>query len=143
MDLHVKLIHPAAVMPYFAHPGDAGADLCTTQRIVLAPNGGRGFAPTGLVLEIPDGYVGLIHPRSGLAAKHGVTVLNAPGTIDSGYRGELAVVLVNHGSTRVALKPGERVAQLLIQKVERPFYLLSKDLSETTRGAGGFGSTGS
>lgn len=141
--LRVQRIHPGAILPVRAHPGDAGLDLAICVDVVLEA-GERVAAPTGLVVAVPAGRVGLVHPRSGLALRRGVTVVNAPGTIDSGYRGELRVALVNLSEERVELPAGERVAQLLIQAVDLPTVVEAPDLvaESTHRGAGGFGSTG-
>jgi dUTP pyrophosphatase len=126
-------------LPEYATEGAAGADLRAAARTVLAP-GARAAVPTGIRVEIPPGYVGLIWPRSGLAVRHGLDTL--AGVIDSDYRGEVAVVLVNHGEEAVTLEAGDRVAQLLLQKVERARFEASEGLAATGRGAGGFGSTG-
>ncbi len=128
-------------IPVYGNPGDAGADLISTEKLTLRP-GTRGVAPTGTWLEIPKGYVGLIHPRSGLAFKHGLTVTNAPGTIDSGYRGEVKVLLINHGQHTLTIEPGDRIAQLVIQKFETAEFEVVSDFTETKRGEAGFGSTG-
>lgn len=125
-----------------AHPGDAGVDLCTTEDLVLEP-GERALVGTGIALALPVGTVGLIHPRSGLAAKAGLSVVNTPGTIDAGYRGEIKVCLINHDPrTAVELRRGDRIAQLLVQRVELPDFVEVDDLDETARGAGGYGSSG-
>lgn len=128
--------------PVYATEGSAGADLrsALATPLVLAP-GERGLVPTGIRLAIPQGYEGQVRPRSGLAIKHGVTVLNAPGTVDSDYRGEVSVILINHGSTEYTIQPGDRVAQLLITPVAQAEFF-PEDVNETTRGSGGFGSTG-
>ena len=131
-------VHP---LPRFAHPGDAGADLVASEAVELEP-GERVLVPTGLAIAIPEGYAGFVLPRSGLAITHGVTVINAPGLIDSGYRGELRVGLVNHGDTVFAIDPGDRIAQLVIMAVQAPEFVEVEDLDETVRGHGGFGSTG-
>ena len=129
-------------LPSYAHPGDAGADLVARTDVVLEP-GARALVPTGLALAIPVGFVGLVHPRSGLAAKNGVTVLNAPGTIDSGYRGEVAVLLLNTDPhSAVTIRRGDRIAQLVLQRVSQAVFVESADLESTSRGDGGFGSTG-
>ena len=139
--LRVRRLHPDAVLPSAAHPGDAGLDLVAVEAVTLAP-GGRATVPTGVAVAVPHGWVGLVHPRSGLARRHGVTVLNTPGTIDAGYRGELLVLLVNLGDETVELAAGERVAQLLLQRVGLPEVVEVDELDETARGSGGFGSTG-
>jgi len=129
-------------LPSYAHPGDAGADLVARTDVVLEP-GARALVPTGLAIAIPVGFVGLVHPRSGLAAKNGVTVLNAPGTIDSGYRGEVAVLLLNTDPhSAVTIRRGDRIAQLVLQRVSQAVFVESADLESTSRGDGGFGSTG-
>lgn len=140
-ELAVQRLHPDAVVPRYAHPGDAGLDLTSVEAVTLAP-GERGAVPTGLAMAIPEGWVGLVHPRSGLARRHGVTVANAPGTIDAGYRGEVLVLLVNLGADPVELAAGERVAQLLLQRVGDAEVREVSSLDDTARGAGGFGSTG-
>lgn len=137
----VKKVHPDAVVPNFASPGDAGADLVAVESGRILP-GGRAFVKTGIAVELPEGTVGLIHPRSGLAAKHGVTVLNAPGTIDSGYRGEIAVILFNSSLESFHYQAGDRIAQFVVQEYLTPAYVEVEDLTDTARGAGGFGSTG-
>ena len=129
-------------LPSYAHPGDAGADLFTTVDLVLAP-GERALVPTGVALAIPEGYVGLVHPRSGLAARHGLSIVNTPGTVDAGYRGEVKVLLVNlDPSEPVELRRGDRVAQLVLQRVERAGFVEVDALPDSSRGAGGYGSTG-
>ena len=139
--LRVKRLHPDAVLPTYAHDGDAGMDLTAVESVELAP-GERAAVATGWAVAIPDGWVGLVHPRSGLALKQGLTVANAPGTIDAGYRGELKAILVNLGSAPVAVASGDRVAQLLLQEVGRAAVVEVDDLDDTARGEGGFGSTG-
>lgn len=128
-------------IPTYAKPGDAGADLVSSKDVTVGP-GQTVLVPTGTWLEIPDGYVGLIHPRSGLAANHGITVLNSPGTIDSGYRGEIAVILHNTSGHAVPLSAGTRIAQLVVQQFETADFVQVEELSDSERGAGGFGSTG-
>ena len=129
-------------VPTYAHDGDAGADLMTRVDVTLQP-GERVSVPTGVAIALPPGYAGFVHPRSGLAARHGVTTLNAPGTIDSGYRGEIHVILLNTDrSTPVTLHRGDRVAQLVVQRVERATFSLVSALPASERGAGGHGSTG-
>jgi dUTP pyrophosphatase len=141
IELQVRRLDPRAQLPAYAHDGDAGLDLATTEDLELAP-GQRAAAPTGLAVAIPFGWVGLVHPRSGLARRHGLTVANAPGTIDAGYRGEVQVLLVNLGDEPVSLAAGERVAQLLLQRVGHAEVREVGELDDTTRGSGGFGSTG-
>jgi dUTP pyrophosphatase len=126
-------------VPEYGSAAAAGADLKASSDVVLAP-GERAAVPTGLHLEIPDGHVGLIWPRSGLAVKHGIDTL--AGVVDSDYRGEVRVVLINHGPEPFVIRAGDRVAQLLVQKVERVAFVQAETISQTGRGAGGFGSTG-
>ncbi len=130
-------------LPQYASPGAAGADLraCIPQEVVLQP-GERGLIPSGVKLEIPPGYEAQVRPRSGLAVQHGLTVLNSPGTIDSDYRGEVAVPLINLGQEPVTIHRGMRIAQLVIAAVAQPVFKADYNLSITERGAGGFGSTG-
>lgn len=138
----VRRLAPDLPLPAYAHPGDAGADLVAAESVELPP-GGRALVPTGVAIALPEGYVGLVHPRSGLAARHGVTVLNAPGTVDAGYRGEIKVNLINHDPERAArVARGDRIAQLVIQQVERASFHLVEELPESRRGTGGHGSTG-
>ena len=132
---------PAVALPAYARQGDAGLDLAAAAMVTLEP-GGRELVPTGLRVAIPDGYAGLVLPRSGLALRSGVTVLNAPGLIDSGYRGEIGVLLVNHGAEPVTIQRGERIAQLVIQPVARAELVEVRELPGSRRGEGGFGSTG-
>lgn len=140
--VELKILDDGIEAPSYAQPGDAGADLRTTIDFSLAP-GERRLIPTGVAIALPFGTVGLIHPRSGLASKHGITVVNAPGTIDAGYRGEISVCLLNTDSAKsVDFKRGDRVAQLVIQRVEIAAFQVVGELSESVRGAGGFGSTG-
>jgi dUTP pyrophosphatase len=133
------LVGEGGVLPEYASPGCAGADLRASERVLLAPRS-RAAVPTGLRLQIPPGHVGLVWPRSGLAVRHGIDTL--AGVIDSDYRGEVRVVLVNHGDEAVAISPGDRVAQLLVQRVERPVFAAADALEESARGESGFGSTG-
>lgn len=137
----IKLLSPTAKVPTYAHYDDAGADLYSDDITVGISPGNVAKIKTGVAVAIPYGYVGLVHPRSGLAAKHAVTVVNAPGTIDAGYRGEIVVLLINHGHERVMIDAGDRIAQLVIQKVETADFDDS-GWTESVRGAGGFGSTG-
>jgi dUTP pyrophosphatase len=127
--------------PVYAKPGDAGADLRSTQAVTI-PAGQRLLVPTGVSIALPAGYVGLVHPRSGLAAKHGITVLNTPGTIDAGYRGEIMVILYNSSETDFDVSVGDRIAQLLIQTVETAKFVAVEKLPESERGETGFGSSG-
>ena len=139
----ITRIDPTASLPTYAKGGDAGADLTTTIDFTLAP-GQRQLVPTGIAIALPAGYVALVHPRSGLAIKNGVTVLNAPGTIDAGYRGEISCILINHDPLEsISFKRGDRIAQLVIQKVERANFVELAELPGSSRGSGGFGSTGS
>lgn len=136
------LLDPGLAAPAYAHRLDAGADLRARESVTIGP-GERALVPTGIALAIPPGYVGLVHPRSGLAARTGLTVLNAPGTIDAEYRGEVVVALVNTDRTRAAtLTRGDRIAQLVLQRVAHASWDVVDTLPETVRGAGGFGSTG-
>lgn len=129
-------------IPCYANEGDAGADITTRIDFTLQP-GERALIPTGLAIALPNGYVALVHPRSGLAIKHGVTMVNAPGTIDAGYRGEIQCILINHDSKdSISFKKGDRIAQLVIQKVERANFTEVEELPDSIRGADGFGSTG-
>jgi dUTP pyrophosphatase len=128
--------------PSYAKAGDAGADLRSTKKISIAP-GARELVPTGVAIALPAGFVGLVHPRSGLALKHGVTVLNSPGTIDAGYRGEILVTLYNSSSDKFEIEAGDRIAQLLIQRVEQAKFIQVDRLPDSDRGQAGFGSTGS
>ncbi len=137
----VRLLDPAARLPAYAYPGDAGADLICTVEIALEP-GGRASVPTGVALALPPGYAGFVHPRSGLAQRHGIGIVNAPGTVDCGYRGEIFVELVNHGRAPVTLPPGERIAQLVVQRVEQCVFTAAAALPDSVRGARGHGSSG-
>jgi dUTP diphosphatase len=142
VDIMITRLDPGVPLPVYAHPGDAGADLVTTVDVRLEP-GRRTLVPTGIALALPDGYVGLVHPRSGLAARHGVSIVNAPGTIDAGYRGEVKVLLVNlDPESPVDLFRGDRVAQLVVQRVEHARFVEVGVLPESARGTGGYGSTG-
>lgn len=138
----MKRLAPDLPLPSYAHPGDAGADLTAAEDVELAP-GARALVPTGVAIALPPGYVGLVHPRSGLAARLGVTVLNAPGTVDAGYRGQIMVILVNHDRARtVKISRGDRIAQLVVQRVERADFYVVDELPDSRRGTGGHGSTG-
>ena len=142
MLLDVKRLDPDLPLPRYARASDAGLDLHAAARVVIAP-GARAVVGTGLAVAIPPGFAGLVLPRSGLALRRGVTVLNAPGLVDAGYRGELQVLLINHDATEsVTLERGERIAQLVVQAVEHVELVEVEDLSASERGAGGFGSTG-
>ena len=127
--------------PSYAKAGDAGADLRSTKKLTIAA-GERELVPTGVSIALPDGFVGLVHPRSGLALKHGITVLNSPGTIDAGYRGEIMVTLFNSSTIAFEVEVGDRIAQLLIQSVERANFIPVAALPDSDRGQAGFGSTG-
>jgi dUTP pyrophosphatase len=128
--------------PSYAHPGDAGADLVSRVDVVLPPHG-RATVPTGVAIALPDGYAAFVHPRSGLASRHGLTVVNAPGTVDAGYRGEIAVTLLNTDPHEpISLRRGDRIAQLVVQRVERARFLRAERLPGSHRGDGGFGSSG-
>jgi len=143
-DLEVALLRldPDLPPPSYAHPGDAGADLVTAVDVRLAP-GERALVPTGVAIALPEGYVALVHPRSGLAARHGLSIVNTPGTVDSGYRGEIKVLLINHDPVEpIELDRGDRIAQLVIQRVERACFVEVDVLPDSVRGAGGYGSTG-
>ena len=143
LEVPVVRLDPELPLPRYAKPGDAGVDLVASEDLELAPAGGRGLVPTGIAVAIPRGYAGFIQPRSGLAFKHGVTVLNTPGLIDADYRGELKVLLVNTDPTEPFLVTrGERIAQLVVQAVEHVGFLEVDELDDTDRGDGGFGHTG-
>lgn len=129
-------------LPTYAKGGDAGADIVSRIDITLKP-GERALVPTGISIALPDGYAAFVHPRSGLAIKHGVTMVNAPGTVDAGFRGELQCIMINHDRLEsITFKKGDRIAQLVIQKVERAEFVEVKELPGSGRGTGGFGSTG-
>jgi dUTP pyrophosphatase len=141
-EVRVLRLDPNLPLPGYAHPGDAGADLVTAEDVVLGP-GERALVPTGMALALPEGYVALVHPRSGLAARHGLSIVNTPGTIDSGYRGEIKVLLINHDLEQpVKLRRGDRIAQLVVQRYEHVRFVAVDELPESARGAGGYGSTG-
>jgi dUTP pyrophosphatase len=143
LDIPLKRLDPDVAVPAYAKPGDAGLDLCATESIKLLPGGGRALVPTGMAIAIPEGYAGFVQPRSGLALKHGVTCLNTPGLIDSGYRGELKVLLINTDpSEPFEITRGERIAQLVVQRVEQVVFREVGELDESDRGDGGFGHTG-
>jgi dUTP pyrophosphatase len=136
-------LDPDLPIPAYAHPGDAGADLCAGTTITIAPGGGRGVVPTGLAIAIPDGYAGFVLPRSGLALRHGITCLNTPGLIDAGYRDEVRVILVNTDpSEPYTVQRGDRIAQLVVQAVEASSFVVVDQLPESERGLRGFGSSG-
>jgi dUTP pyrophosphatase len=142
VDVLVTRLDPELPLPSYAHPGDAGADLYTAVDAVIEP-GERVVLPTGLALALPDGYAAFVHPRSGLAARCGVALPNSPGTVDAGYRGEVKVIVVNlDRNAPVVLRRGDRIAQLVLQRVERARFHEVAELPGTARGGGGFGSTG-
>ena len=141
MTLRFKRVHPDAVLPSYAHPSDAGMDVRSVEDLTLAP-GKRALVHTGLVMLLPPQYEAQVRPRSGLALKNGVTVLNSPGTIDSGYRGEIGVILINLGETDFVVRKGDKVAQLVIAPVTQPEVAEVSEIDETDRGSSGFGSTG-
>lgn len=142
LEIAVRRLDPDLPVPAYAHPGDAGADLHAATAVVLAP-GERALVPTGVALALPDGYAAFVHPRSGLALRHGLSVVNTPGTIDAGYRGEVKVLLVNHDRHEdVHIERGDRIAQLVVQRVEHVTFREVESLEDTSRGAGGYGSTG-
>ena len=141
-DVLIQRLDPGVPLPSYAHPGDAGADLTTAEDVELGP-GERALVRTGIAIALPDGYAAFVHPRSGLAAKHGVTLVNAPGTVDAGYRGEIKVTLLNTDRDHpVSFSRGDRIAQLVIQRVERALFHEVTVLPGSSRGDGGFGSTG-
>lgn len=139
--IEVLLVAQAGLEPTYAHAGDAGADLRAAADASI-PAHKFVTVPTGVAIALPHGYVALVHPRSGLAAKNGVTVLNAPGTVDAGYRGEIAVTLINHSDVDFELKRGDRIAQLVVQEVAEVKFVDVEDLPDSMRGNAGFGSTG-
>lgn len=139
--LYFKLVDPAAQTPRYAHPGDAGLDLYAVHDVVLEP-GTRAAVRTGVAVAIPDGYCGLLLPRSGLAFKYGVTLVNAPGLIDAGYRGELQCIAINHSDRVYEVKTGDKIGQLVISPVPVVTLIQVEDLQETIRGVNGFGSSG-
>jgi dUTP pyrophosphatase len=142
VEILIQRLDPGLPMPGRAHPGDAGTDLFAAQDVELAP-GQRALVPTGIAIALPDGYAGFVHPRSGLAARHGVTIVNAPGTVDAGYRGEIRVTLLNTDPDRpVRFQRGDRIAQLIIQRVAYPVFHEVTTLPGSARGDSGFGSTG-
>jgi dUTP pyrophosphatase len=143
MEILAKVLNPDAVVPGYANPGDAGCDLAAVETCTLAPGGGRALVATGLSVAIPEGHGGFVLPRSGLAARHGVTCVNAPGLIDPGYRGEVKVALVNlDPENEYVIHAGDRIAQLVVLPVESVAFRVVADLPPADRGDGGFGSTG-
>ncbi len=142
LKIEIKLLDAGMAVPAYAHTTDAGADLCSTIDFVLEPFARR-LVPTGIALALPEGHAGFVHPRSGLSSRHGVTVINAPGTIDAGYRGEIMVPLVNlDPDTAMTISRGDRIAQLVIQEIRQADFRLVASLDDSDRGEGGFGSTG-
>lgn len=141
MKLSIRRIDPAAQMPTYAHPGDAGMDVRSIEELTLEP-GARALVHTGLVFQLPPDAEAQVRPRSGLALKHGVTVLNSPGTIDAGYRGEVGVILVNLGQQPFKIEKGMKIAQVVVSRVEQAEIVEVQETDETDRGSGGFGSTG-
>lgn len=142
LQVSVTRLDPAVPLPGYAHPGDAGCDLVTTVDAEIGP-GQRALLPTGIALALPEGYAAFVHPRSGLAAHHGVGIVNSPGTIDAGYRGEIQVILINHDrSEPVRLRRLDRIAQLVVQRVEQVLWQETGTLPGSRRGEGGHGSTG-
>ena len=141
MTVKFRKIDPAAILPSYAHPGDAGMDVRSVEELVVEP-GGRKLVRTGLVMMLPPGYEAQVRPRSGLALKNGVTVLNTPGTIDEGYRGEVGVILINLSQEPFTINDGERIAQMVIARHEQAVWEEVEVLDETERGAGGFGHSG-
>lgn len=142
VEVAIRRLDSGIPMPEYARPGDAGADLCVTEDVTLAP-GERRLVGTGIALALPEGYAGFVHPRSGLAARSGLTIVNAPGTVDSGYRGEIRVCLLNTDAVHpIVLSRGDRIAQLVIQPVVYARFTAVTELPESVRGEGGHGSTG-
>jgi len=142
VEVLITRLDPGVPLPSYAKGGDAGADIVTRVDVTIAP-GERTLVPTGIAIALPDGYAAFVHPRSGLAIKHGVTMVNAPGTVDAGYRGELQCILINHDpKDSITFKRGDRIAQLVIQKVERADFVEVRELPGSGRGDSGFGSTG-
>ena len=142
VEVLLQLLDPELPAPSYSHPGDAGADLCARVDVEIAP-GERAVVPTGVAIALPEGYAAFVHPRSGLAARHGISIVNAPGTVDAGYRGEIMVILVNHDPREAArFSRGDRIAQLVVQRVERATFVPGEVLPDSVRGTGGHGSTG-
>ena len=141
IELKIKKLTETAVIPNYAHENDAGLDLFSDEKRTLSP-GEFSMVKTGIAIELPPGTEAQIRPRSGLAAKHGITVLNSPGTIDEGYRGEICVILINHSKKDFEIKSGMKIAQMVISDVTRASVSLSRRLNDSSRGSGGFGSTG-
>ena len=141
MIVYIAKIHADAILPHYVHPGDSGMDLYSIEDITIAP-GETALVHTGLKIAVPEGYEAQVRPKSGLALKHSVTVLNTPGTVDSGYRGEVCVILINHGRESFSIQKHTKIAQLVICPVVQAEVVEVDSLDETTRGEGGFGSTG-
>lgn len=141
MEIPLRRLDPGVPVPRRAHPGDAGVDLHACRNVLLEP-GERAVVPTGIAVAIPEGHAGLVAPRSGLAGRVGLGVVNAPGVVDAGYRGEVKVILINHGSEPIRLERGERIAQLLVVPVAGIEFVEVAELPPSARGEGGFGSTG-
>ena len=142
VQISISRLDPELPLPSYAHPGDAGADLYAREDVTLAP-GERRLVPTGVALALPEGYAAFVHPRSGLAHRAGLSIVNAPGTIDAGYRGEVQVCLVNlDPATPIELRRGDRIAQLVVQRVETARFVEVDELPDSSRGTGGHGSTG-
>ena len=142
VEIQIRRLDAGVAPPSYAHPGDAGADLCTTVDVHLEP-GERALVPTGISIALPEGYVALVHPRSGLAARCGLSIVNSPGTVDAGYRGEVKVMLINlDPRAPIELARGDRIAQLVVQQVERATFVEVDELPGSVRGEGGYGSTG-
>jgi dUTP pyrophosphatase len=141
MIVRFKRLMPNAVLPSYAHPGDAGMDLCACEEVSIAV-GCRALVRTGLSMELPEGFEAQIRPRSGLALRNGITLLNTPGTIDAGYRGEIGIIIINHGTETFNITPGMRIAQMVFAPITRATIEEVSDLADSARGSGGFGSTG-
>ena len=142
MELKVQFVREGIPVPSYAHPGDAGLDLYAAEEVTLKPFE-RALVPTGIKVAIPEGYAGFVQPKSGLALKHGLSIVNTPGLIDAGYRGEVGVILINFDPVEtITIAKGQKIAQLVIQRVENVTVSVVDELDDTTRGEGGFGSTG-
>lgn len=142
IEIQIKLLDEGLSMPRYQHKGDAGLDLPSRIDYVLEP-GERAMIPTGIAVAIPSGYAGFVQPRSGLASRHGIALVNSPGLVDSGYRGEMAIIMINTDKHEAFhIKRGDRIAQLVIQRVEEATLIRVDELEDSSRGAGGFGSTG-
>jgi dUTP pyrophosphatase len=141
VQVKIKKIKESAILPKYAHEGDAGVDLYSTKEYALKP-GERTLVSTGISIAIPLGYEAQVRPKSGLALKHGISIVNTPGTIDAGYRGEIGVIIINHGQEDYTIEKGKKVAQMVFNKIEAVNFEEVEDLDDTTRGEGGFGSTG-